>query len=234
MIGITLEQVIDEAITSRLQNVWTALPGVVVSWSTSGTASVQPFPGVLINGELQPLPVLTNVPVAYPAGAGGSVTYPLEAGDKVILIFSSSPLALWRDTGDEADPFDVRRHDLSDAWCIPVAGGSAPAAQADRVIVAQPSGQNDKLQLGVAPLLPATPPAQVPAVPDGIVPPLLPGLRQTSGRAARTGDAIKIIVDQTVVTNLIAGFAAVAAGVPVTPFDMTGCIASGSDIVEVE
>jgi hypothetical protein len=78
MIGITLEQVIDEAITSRLQNVWTALPGVVVSWSTSGTASVQPFPGVLINGELQSLPVLTDVPVAYPAGAGGSMTYPLE------------------------------------------------------------------------------------------------------------------------------------------------------------
>lgn len=234
MIGVTLEQVIDDAITNRLQGVWTALPGVVVSWSTSGRAAVQPFPGVLINGELQPLPVLTDVPVAYPAGAGGSITYPLEAGDKVILIFSSSPLALWRETGDEGDPFDVRRHDLSDAWCIPVAGGSAPTAQTDRVIVAQPSGQNDKLQIGVAPLLPATPPAQVPAVPDGVVPPLAPGLRQTSGRAARTGDTIKIIVDQPTVSNFIAGMAAIAAGLPVTPFDMTGCIASGSDIVEVE
>lgn len=234
MIGITLEQVIDEAITSRMQSVWTALPGVVVSWSNTGTATVQPFPAVDINGETQPLPMLAGIPVAYPAGAGGSMTYPLEAGDKVILIFSSLPLATWRETGDMGDPFDVRRHDLSDAWCIPVAGGTAPGSQIDRVTIAQPSAVDAKVQVGVLPLLPATPPAQVPATPDAVVPPLLPGFRQTSGRAARTGDTIKIIVDQPTVTAFVAAMAAIAAGAPVVPFDMIGAIASGSDVVEVK
>lgn len=234
MIGVTLEQVIDEAINARIETMWSALPGVVLSWSTSGTASVQPFPAVNINGATESLPVLSNVPVAYPAGAGGSVTYPLRAGDKVILIFSSAPLATWRETGDEGDPVDVRRFDLSDAWCIPVAGGEAPTAQTDRVIIAQPDQANDKVQVGVVPLLPAIPPAQVPATPDGVVPPLAPGFRQTSGRAARTGDTIKIIVDQPTITAFVAAMAAVAAGAPVVPFDMVGVIASGSDVVEVK
>jgi hypothetical protein len=74
----------------------------------------------------------------------------------------------------------------------------------------------------------------VPATPDAIVPPLAPGLRQTSGRAARTGDTIKIIVDAATINAFIAGMAAVAAGAPVTPFDMVGVIASGSDVVEVK
>lgn len=234
MIGVTLEQVIDEAISARIETMWSALPGVVVSWSTSGTASVQPFPAVNINGATESLPLLTGVPVAYPAGAGGSVTYPLKAGDKVILIFSSAPLSTWRDTGDEGDPVDVRRFDLSDAWCIPVAGGSSPTAQADRVVIAQPDALNDKVQVGVVPVIPPTPPAQVPATPDAILPPLAPGFRQTSGRAARTGDTIKIIVDQPTITAFVAAMAAVAAGVPVTPFDMVGVIASGSDVVEVK
>lgn len=233
MIGLSLEEVLNDAIDGRLDNIWTALPGTVLAWDPSGTASVQPFPSITQDGESVPLPPLVSVPVAYPAGAGGSITYPLKAGDKVLLIFSTLPLATWRETDDTGNPVDTRRFDLSDAWCIPVAGGSAPTAQTDRMVIAQPDSLDNKVQLGVAPIVPPTPPVQVPAAPDAIIPPLAPGLRQESGRAARTGDTIKIVVDQPTVAAFVAAMAAIAAGAPVVPFDMTGAIASGSDVVEV-
>ena len=234
MIGVTLEQVLDAALEARISSMWSALPARVLSWSTNGTCSVQPFPAMVQDDETMPLPSLSGVPVAYPAGAGGSITYPLEAGDYVLLIFSSSPLAAWRNNGNEGDPGETRRFDLSDAWCIPLASKTAPTSSTDRVIVKQPKALNNKVQIGAAPVLPPTPPAQVVATPDAIVPPLLPGFRQPSGRAARTGDTIKIIVDEPTVSAFVTAMAAIASGAPVVPFDMVGVIASGSDVVEVK
>lgn len=233
MIGITLEQVIEAALDARVSSMWSALPGRVLSWSQTGTCSVQPIPALVQGDDTLTLPALSGVPIAYPAGAGGSVTYPLKAGDYVILIFSSSPLAAFRANGAEGDPGETRRFDLSDAWCIPIAGGAAPASATDRITIAQPSELDSKVQVGVSPALPPTWPAQVPAVPDAVVPPLAPGFRQVSGRAARTGDTIKIIVDEPTVTAFVAAMAAISAGAPVVPFDMVGTIASGSDVVEV-
>jgi hypothetical protein len=234
VIGITLEQVLDAALDARVASMWSALPGRVLAWSPTGTCSVQPFPATIIDGEETPLPALADVPIAYPAGAGGSITYPLEAGDYVLLIFSSSPLARFRSSGAEGDQGETRRFDLSDAWCIPMAGGAALTSATDRVTIGQPSALDAKVQVGATPVLPPTPPVQVPAIADPIVPPLAPGFRQPSGRAARTGDTIKIVVDQPTIEAFVAGMAAIAAGAPVTPFDMVGVIASGSDVVEVK
>lgn len=230
MIGYTLEQVIDDAMTRRLASVWTALPGTVVAWSTSGTATVQPFPAVEQDGEIQTMPTLSNIPVAYPAGSGGSLTYPLRSGDVVLIIFSTAPLAAYRETGSTGDPMETRRHDLSDAWCIPVAGGPTPTAQTNRAILAQPDDTGAKVQVGVVPAI-VPPVVPVPLVPGPV---LAPGTMQPSGRAARTGDSITVTLDANAVAELVAAMAIIAGGGVPPDIHAPGVIISGSDVVEVK
>jgi hypothetical protein len=66
-------------------------------------------------------PVITGVPVVFPGAGGFRVTFPVQAGDLVLLVFSDRSLdKLLASSGAEAvDPIDPRQHDLSDAVAIP-------------------------------------------------------------------------------------------------------------------
>lgn len=225
-----LAALIDQAIDSRSADLWTALPALVSGFdAASSTCTVTPFPSIYQDGEAVPLPALSGIPVAYPTGAGGSITWPLQAGDVVLVIFASASLAQYRTTGNTGDPQDTRRNDLSDAWAIPLAGGSAPASDTLNTTVAQADLLGAKVVVGATR-------AFVPVVPVPLVPgPVLaPGFMQPAGRAARTGDTVKIKIQAPEVAALIAAFAAVAAGTPVTPIEISGVIVSGSDFVEVK
>lgn len=231
MIGPTLEEVLDQVVTSRLQSVYTSLPGRVLAFNPlSSTCTVQPFPAIYQDGEAVDLPVLHGVPVGFPSGGGASITYPLESGDIVLLVFASAPLGRYREEGAEGDPSDVRRFDLSDAWALPLAGGGQPAATIDRLTLEQPTGTIGvgKVQVGVTALAP--PAILIPLAPGPIIPPTF---MQEPGRAARTGDTVKVVLDAAAITSLIAQMAAIAAGLPVSSIEVPGVIASGSDFVEV-
>ncbi len=65
------------------------------------------------------LPVITNVPVVFPGGGGMRITFPVRAGDTVMLVFSDRSIDSWLAQGGEATPEDERRHHLSDAIAIP-------------------------------------------------------------------------------------------------------------------
>ena len=65
------------------------------------------------------VPVVANVPVCWPGGGGGFLTFPLAKGDSVLLVFSDRSLDRWLSLGTEVDPVDVRMHHLSDAVAIP-------------------------------------------------------------------------------------------------------------------
>lgn len=65
------------------------------------------------------LPVITNVPVVFPGGGGMRITFPVRAGDTVLLVFSDRSIDSWLAQGGEATPEDERRHHLSDAIAIP-------------------------------------------------------------------------------------------------------------------
>jgi len=231
MIGPTLEEVLDQVVTSRLQSVYTSLPGRVLAFNPfSSTCTVQPFPAIYQDGEAVDLPVLHGVPVGFPSGGGASITYPLESGDVVLLVFASAPLGRYREDGAEGDPSDVRRFDLSDAWALPLAGGSAPSVTPDRLTIEQPTGLLGigKVQVGVTSLAP--PATLIDMVPGPIIP---PGKMQVQGRAARVGDTIKLVLDEAAIISIIAQMAAIAAGLPVESIELPGIIASGSDFVEV-
>lgn len=118
---------------AALLDVLTALPGKIVAYN-GGRATVQPTIGKrLANGDALPAPQIFEVPVIFPTGMGGKakLSVPLEAGDPVLLLFSSRGLDEWKMTG-EATPETLRTFDLTDAFAMPF-GGHAGACDAQNL-----------------------------------------------------------------------------------------------------
>lgn len=115
----------------RLANVWTALPGVVVSYDAEKqTCTVQPT----IQGQQQsPQGEWTNFtyapcqmcPVIFGSGGGYTVTFPIAAGDEGLLVFSSRCIDAWWQSGGVQPQADLRMHDPSDGFFIPGARSQA-------------------------------------------------------------------------------------------------------------
>src|SRR5688572_9189268 len=64
------------------------------------------------------VPVITNVPVLFPGAGGFHVTFPVNRGDTVLLVFTDRSLDAWLDRGGLTDPDDARRHHISDAVAL--------------------------------------------------------------------------------------------------------------------
>lgn len=128
----TLAEIVRLALDSRLLDLHVALPCRVVSYDAA-TQTVEALPLVRraiedTSGEVQheDLPKLPNVPVLFPRSAAFSASWPIAAGDTVLVVFCSSAIGNWRQSGDLANPGDLRRHDLSHAVAIP---GIAPEGE---------------------------------------------------------------------------------------------------------
>lgn len=144
-----LETLIEDIVEDRLADVHTCLPAEVTAFDAArNTVSVQPLIKVSLiddDGDTQEetLPQIEDVPILYPRGAGGkfSMTWPLGSGDIVTLVFAERSLDRWvSGDGAEANPGDLRKHQLSDAIAIP--GGypfkraeDEPAVEPDRVTI---------------------------------------------------------------------------------------------------
>ncbi len=128
----TWQEIISEAIESRLLELHTAIPGKVVSYDkATQTAEVTPVvqraePREDGGNTLTPLPSIPNVPVSWPRGGGAALTMPLKAGDHVLLVFSEAAIGHWRASGELAPPGDLRRHSLGYPYAIP---GGGPESQ---------------------------------------------------------------------------------------------------------
>lgn len=128
-----LSEVIANHVRMVLESARTSLPGRVESYDPSTqTADVKPMVrDVLVDADgnrlVESLPVVPNVPVAWPRGGGFFLTMPVQKGDFVLLVACDRCIDQWRAKGAEADPGDLRHHDLSDAVAIP---GLYPDTQA--------------------------------------------------------------------------------------------------------
>lgn len=129
----TIAEVIRRAVEARLVDVHTAIPARVTRYdATTCVVDAAPLvraPETAEDGTVTytALPVVTNVPVAFPGAGGFRVTFPVAVGDTVLLVFTEASLDRWMQFGGEVDPEDPRRFALSDAIAIP---GVRPAAQA--------------------------------------------------------------------------------------------------------
>jgi len=124
-----LEDLILDAFTLLAGQMRVCIPGFILSQQgrTVTCASAIPFrkhnPETDRVEAYQPDPI-SNVPVYFPEGSGCVSTYPLEVGQRCLLIISDRALDSWK-AGASGVPLDLRRFDLSDAVCFP--GGRPPA-----------------------------------------------------------------------------------------------------------
>lgn len=118
------EESLRMALDGSLSQVWTALPGIIVSADlTKMTATIQPaIRGSQTSSDGSSkavnMPVLTDVPLQFPTAGGFSFTLPIKAGDEVLVIFASRCIDGWYQSGGIQNPIEDRMHDLSDGFAI--------------------------------------------------------------------------------------------------------------------
>jgi len=138
----TLPEILDDHRQAILGELHISMPGRVKSYDAAKqTAEIVPcvrgtIPDADGNTMHEDLPVIPNVPIAWPRGGGFYMHFPLAIGDHVWLVFNTTSFAQWRATGEVSDPGDLRRGSLSYPWAYP---GAAPDAQ--HFIDAPGSGQ---------------------------------------------------------------------------------------------
>lgn len=146
----TLAEVLMQAVDSRLLDVHTALPGKVVTfYKATQTADIELQIKRMIedaDGELQPedLPILQNVPIGFPRSTKFFVSFPLDAGDFVWVMFSEASIDQWRSKGKATQPGDARRHTLTGAMAIPCCypkSEDLDDVHASALVVGQDGGQ---------------------------------------------------------------------------------------------
>lgn len=133
-------ELLGDVLASALLDVHTALPGIVKSYDAATlTAKVQPAVKRILDGELETLPLIPNVPVAWPAAGGFLFHLPLEAGDTVMLVFSEAAWAEFRSTGQVSAPKDSMRHSLSYPIALPFSRTKlTPAPAGAHVVTPEP------------------------------------------------------------------------------------------------
>ncbi len=116
-----LETVIQTGIDSALKELHTCFPAVVtrVDHSTQ-LIDAQITIKRKLSGVSVELPLLTGVPIRYFKVNKFSITAPIEIGDEVLLIFSERSIDTWLIEGGIQNPFDFRKHSLSDAFALPM------------------------------------------------------------------------------------------------------------------
>jgi len=120
------EELLRHAITYFLSDVHTMLPAKVEEYfPEEQKVDVKPLIKRRVVGEdaeeiLEELPIIPDVPVRFPRTANFFITFPLQPGDLVMLVFAERSLDNWlAGTGEDTDPDEFRMHDLSDAVAMP-------------------------------------------------------------------------------------------------------------------
>lgn len=106
-------------------NLWTALPGMVTKFNAAlQTCEIKPtIKASVLDSKGQTtwveLPLLLDCPVIFPSGGGYTLTFPIVAGDEVLVIFASRCIDSWWQSGGIQVQAELRMHDLSDGFVLP-------------------------------------------------------------------------------------------------------------------
>lgn len=118
---VTLAEVLESTHDALMEKYNHCLPGRIETYEyKKQKATVKPLiKKVFIDGDIISIPILTNVPVMFPRTKTSGITFPLSRGDGVIIFFTDRSLERWKSSGDDVEPGDSRKFDLSDAIAAP-------------------------------------------------------------------------------------------------------------------
>lgn len=108
------------------ENVYTAIPARVISvenLASSQTVDIKPdiIDVYRDDRNVEFAPIL-DVPLIFPAGGGGLISFPIQSGDTVLAVFSERSIDEWIEgrQGDSSfTPKDKRSFSIADAIAIP-------------------------------------------------------------------------------------------------------------------
>lgn len=113
------------ALANLQSQMWTAMPAIVQSVDlTEMTVECLPaIQGVATDSmgvqTYVNMPVLVDVPICFPSAGGFSLTFPISAGDEVLVIIAARCIDAWWQLGGVQQPIELRMNDLSDGFAIP-------------------------------------------------------------------------------------------------------------------
>lgn len=117
----TMAEVLEVVVNRAFEDIHTSMPGRFESYDfRTQKATVKPLlKKVYLDGTVLDLPVLGGVPVMFPRTGAAGITFPIKKGDKCLLLFTERAIERWVLSGENSEPGDRRRYDLSDAIAIP-------------------------------------------------------------------------------------------------------------------
>ncbi len=117
----TLADVLESTVTAIIGQIHTSFPASIESYDESKSmVSVQPLVSRKYNdGSVVDFPVIPNVPVVWMRTNLGSISFPLNRGDGVLVLCAERSLDEWLSKGTKVAPDDKRRYALIDAIAIP-------------------------------------------------------------------------------------------------------------------
>lgn len=121
---MSLQEFANAAFDYQTNNFYTAMPGVIVTVRDNfNQLSVDVQPSVNIknkDGTTKERPVVLNVPVQMPSSSTAALTFPVNVGDPVLLIYSMRSIDNWkRGQSRPSTPNDNRKFDKKDCIAIP-------------------------------------------------------------------------------------------------------------------
>lgn len=120
----SLEEVLESNFSYMMAGIYTAIPGIIVNIRDGLVTSfvdVQPTINMISDDEDPiPRPVILNVPLIFPVSRSGGITFNVDVGDPILLVYSMRGLDTWkRGTGTSVTPVDYRKMDGRDCIAIP-------------------------------------------------------------------------------------------------------------------
>lgn len=122
--SVNLSEVIGSHINNYDSQLFTSIPAVILEVSGDPSikyVKVQPTIKVVgTDGLVSEIAPISKVPVVFPSGGGGILSFPLKVGDTVLLVFSQSNISNWLEgDGSKVKPETSRSHNINDAIAIP-------------------------------------------------------------------------------------------------------------------
>lgn len=127
----SLQEVLTTSFDYMTANMYTSIPGIILTVREDlRTMSVDVQPTINIRSEdgtdVKERSAILNVQVVQPLSKSGGLTFPVNVGDPVLLIFSMRGLDVWKkNNGYPTTPDNIRKFDKRD--CFAIAGLFPPS-----------------------------------------------------------------------------------------------------------